>query len=677
MFDETDQLAVNTIRMLAIDAIENAGSGHPGLPLGAAPMAYVLFRNHMRVTPQDVKWFNRDRFILSAGHGSAMLYALEHIAGFDITTKDLQGFRQIGSRTPGHPEFGLVPGVEATTGPLGQGLGMAVGMAMAEQHLANQYNRPNANVVDHFTFVLASDGDLMEGISHESGSLAGQLGLGKLIVLLDSNDVTLDGPKGRSEHNNNGERFKSYGWDYQRVEDGTNLADIDAAITAAKANTEQPSLIEVRTVIGFGTPNEGTNKVHGSVLSKADVAALRLNLGWDKPEFTTPAAVTKRMRDTLGRRGRQAQCNWLGQIANLQEQDDDLAEQLLAAMAGTLPANWQAALPNLTGQEMAGRDASQQVINALGPAVPQLWGGSADLASSNKTNLPDTALFERGERGGRNVAFGIREFAEAAAMNGIALHGGTRIFGSTFLVFSDYMKGAIRLSALQKLPVIYIFTHDSIAVGEDGPTHQPIEQLMALRNIPGVTVIRPGDAQDTVRAWRQALENTDGPTVLVLTRQKMMALPQPQCDTSMDRGGAIIAPVSAGRCQDGILVATGSEIELALKTQRVLAIQDVFVSVVGISSFEIFAKQSKAYRELVLPRNIRRRMSLELGSTLGWERFVGFEGVTLGIDTFGASGECSALLRRFGFTPIHAADAFLSMAIENDQPAIQPLRQIG
>lgn len=674
MFDKIDQLAVNTVRMLAVDAIEQAGSGHPGLPLGAAPMAYVLYRNHLRINPQDPEWFNRDRFILSAGHGSAMLYALQHLAGFDLSIADLKQFRQLGSRTPGHPEHGVVPGVEATTGPLGQGLGMAVGMAMAERHLASQFNRKDNAVIDHFTFVLASDGDLMEGISHESAALAGHLGLGKLIVLLDSNDVSLDGPKGRSESCDNQARFASYGWDVSRVEDGTDLDAIDAAITAAKGVTDRPSLIEVRTVIGFGAPDAGTNKVHGSVLSPEAMVSLRETLGWDEPAFTAPAAVMARMAATLGQRGQDAEVAWQDQLDQLRHTDAKLAAQLRGAIDGTLPTNWQNALPDLTGKAMAGRDASQQVINALAPALPQLWGGSADLASSNKTNLPDTQLFERGQDG-RNVAFGIREFAEAAAMNGIALHGGTRVFGSTFLVFSDYMKAAIRLAAIQQLPVIYVFTHDSIAVGEDGPTHQPVEQLMTLRGIPNVTVIRPGDAHETVLAWRQALERQDGPTVLVLTRQQMVALPPAQCGTDKARGGYIVSGVPAGRQQDGLLVATGSEVELALKTQRVLAIQDVHVAVAALPSFEVFNQQDAAYQERVLPRSIRRRLSLELGSTLGWERFVGLDGAALGIDTFGASGPCADLLRHFGFTPIHAAETYLQMAAAS-QPA-QQLRRFG
>mgnify|MGYP004467412313 CR=1 FL=1 len=671
MFDEIDQRAVTTLRMLSIDTIQAAGSGHPGLPLGAAPMAYVLYRNHLRVDPKN-QFFNRDRFVLSAGHGSAMLYALNHMAGFDISRDDLMHFRKLGSRTPGHPEYGHTPGVDATTGPLGQGIAMAVGMAAAERHLGAQYNQ-GATVVDHNTYVLVGDGDLMEGVSHEAASLAGQLKLGKLIVLYDSNDVSLDGPKSRSCTDDAQQRFASYGWNVQLVEDGNDLDAIDAAITNAKAVANQPSLIEVRTQIGYGTPDAGTNKIHGNLLSAEGYQTLCQHLNWTEPAFTVPDAVRTRLAETFGQRGHHAAKQALAALNDLRQVNAQLAEDYMDAVAGQLPEGWRAELPTFAGEApLAGRLASQRVIQAAASAIGSLWGGAADLASSIKTDIAGSSLFASTAPEARNIGFGVREFAEACAMNGIALHGGSRIFGGTFLVFSDYMKPAIRLAAMQHLPVIYVFTHDSLAVGEDGPTHQPVEQLMALRSIPGLQVLRPVDARGVAVAWEQAIAHQDGPTALILSRQDQPALPINERDEQ--RGGYVLSPVPAGRPHDGILIATGTEAQLALKVQKVLAIQDVYVSVVALPSFEIFADQPSSYRDRVLPPHVRRRMSLEMGATLGWERYVGLDGVAFGVDTFGASGAPDAVMRAYGFTAIHVADAFTDMMTKSP---LKIIRKIG
>lgn len=675
MLDEIDNLSVNAIRMLSLQSIAKANSGHPGLPLGAAPMAYVLYRNHLNINPKDSAWFDRDRFILSAGHGSAMLYSLLHLSGFDLSIADLKNFRQLGSKTPGHPEYGVVDGVEATTGPLGQGLGMAVGMAMAERHLASQYNLPGIKVVGHHTYALVGDGDLMEGISHEAASLAGHLKLGKLVVLYDSNDVSLDGPKDRAFNDDTKLRFESYGWDYRRVEDGNDLNAIDQAIDAAKAQTDKPTIIEVRTVIGYGAVNAGTSKVHGSPLSDEDMAAVKKTLDWHLPDFQVPAEVYTRLQDTLGKRGSELEAQWLIKVGELGEANAALAKNFRLARNNQLPSDWREALPTyLAGTKEASRNTSHTVIQALGKKIPQLWGGSADLASSNKTNMECESLFAADNLSARNIGFGVREFAEAAAMNGIALHGGTRIFGSTFFVFSDYMRPAIRLAALQHLPVIYVLTHDSVAVGEDGPTHEPVEQLMSFRTMPNVTVLRPADPNETVAAWEQAMQHTDGPTLLVLSRQNLEVLPGSGKDTTakVAKGGYIVKDVPSGQSQDGILVATGSEVNLAVAAQAQLAAQNVAVSVVSIPSFELFAQQPKAYQQQVLPTSIHKRLSLEMGTTLGWERFVGLEGETMGIDTFGASGKCDSVLAQFGFTVDHVVEKFLAMTAENDILSAQP-----
>jgi len=662
-FDEIDELAVNNLRVLSAEMIEKAQSGHPGLPLGAAPMLWALWSRHLRIDPQATTWFNRDRFILSAGHGSAVLYSLLHLSGFDVTMADLKQFRQLGSRTPGHPEYGVVDGVEATTGPLGQGLGMAVGMALAEQHLASQLN-DTVPVMDHFTYSLVGDGDLMEGVSHEAASFAGQQRLGKLIVLYDDNAVSLDGPTSRSFRTNVEQRFESYGWDTQVVQDGTDLNAIDAAITRAK-QTKQPSLIAVKTVIGFGAPGAGTNAVHGNPLGQAGLQALRQKLNWTAAPFTVDPAVAKRAQQLIQQRGHQAQQAWQRQLKQL---DATHLAALKRLINRELPLDFAQNLPSYDEGAEASRMTSHTMIQNIAAKLPELVGGSADLASSNKTTIETDPLLTADQRGGRNIAFGVREFAEGAILNGLTLHGGVRAFGSTFLVFSDYLRGAIRLAALQKLPVTYVFTHDSIAVGEDGPTHQPIEQIMSLRLIPNVTVLRPSDPNETVAAWWQAMNATDHPTVLVLTRQNLAVLPKTNqlAMTGVARGGYVLSP-QKGRQPAGILIASGSEVALALKAQAKLATLGQDVSVVSMPSMDLFSQQSPQYQAQVLPPQVRRRVAVEMGATLGWERFVGLDGTVVGLDRFGASGPAADVLPALGFTVAKLVQAYQQTPVEQQQ----------
>lgn len=661
MFDQIDQLCVNAVRMLSCESIERAGSGHPGLPLGAAPMAYVLWRNYLNVNPGEPEWFNRDRFILSAGHGSAMLYSLLHLTGFSLSIEDLKQFRRFRSKTPGHPERGITGGIDASTGPLGQGLGMAVGMAMAEAHLGAMYNREHLAVVDHHTFALCGDGDLMEGVSHEAASLAGHLKLDKLIVLYDSNAVSLDGPTSRAYSDDVRRRFESCGWNYLSVADGNNLEEIDTAIAEAVKQTDKPTIIEVRTVIGFGAPDQGTNKIHGTPLGSAGVAELRAHLHWDAAEFSVPRAVYNRFRDKVSDRGAQAETCWHECFTEWEGQNPALARQLKQSLAGRLSDNWRNKLPKYPeeGMREATRNTSHQVIQSLSREIPYLWGGSADLSSSDKTDIEGGGKFSAADRTGRNIAFGVREFIEGTALNGITLHRGSKVFGGTFFVFSDYMRAAIRLAALQHLPVIYVFTHDSIAVGEDGPTHQPVEQLMNLRTMPNVSLIRPADANETVAAWEAALQSRSEPTVLVLSRQKLPVLPDSVrlAREGVRRGGYVLSP-QKGDVPEGILIATGSEVHLAVEAQHELFREGHDVSVVSMPSFDRFDRQSPAYRETVLPSRVRRRVSVEMGATLGWEHFTGSDGICLGVDQFGASGAAEDILPAYGFTSGHVAGAY-------------------
>ena len=664
MFDQIDQLGVNTIRTLSIDAIQKANSGHPGLPMGVAPMAYVLWTRHMHLNPKThLDWANRDRFILSAGHGSAMLYSLLHLAGYEVSIDDLKQFRQWNSKTPGHPEFGHTDGVEATTGPLGQGIAMAVGMAMAEAHLAAKYNRPGYPVMDHYTYSIVGDGDLMEGISHEAASLAGHLKLGKLIVLYDSNGISLDGPTTAAFTENVGERFKAYGWEHIKVEDGNDLAAIDAALTLAKKNTSQPTLIEVKTTIGFGAENQGTNAVHGNPLGAEGVAYAKKAYGWDYPAFTVPAEVATRFHQLIQDEGAAAEKQWQDLFAKYQQEYPELAQEFTAGFANDLKLDFQAVLPHYEADSsIATRNASQKAINALTPVLPTLWGGAADLASSNKTMINGEADFQPGSYAGRNLWFGVREFAMAAALNGISLHGGTRVYGGTFFVFSDYLKAAIRLSALQHQPVIYVLTHDSVAVGEDGPTHEPIEQLAGLRAIPDVQVLRPADGNETSAAWATALQTTDKPTLLVLSRQNLATLPVDQATVfaGVDKGGYVVAPATKA-VPDGILIATGSEVNLALAAQSELRDQGQDVSVVSLPSWERFAQQDPAYQEVVLPAAVTKRVTIEAAATFGWAKFAGSHGVSIGIDHFGASAPGDLVLDQLGMNVANVVDTFMNL----------------
>lgn len=660
MFDKIDQLGVNTLRTLSIEAVQKANSGHPGLPMGAAPMAYALWTKHLKVNPKTSRnWADRDRFVLSAGHGSALLYSLLHLSGYQVGIEDLKQFRQWGSKTPGHPEVLHTDGVEATTGPLGQGIAMAVGMAMAEAHLGATYNKENFDIIDHHTYALCGDGDLMEGVSQEAASMAGHMKLGKLVVLYDSNDISLDGPTSKAFTENVGARFEAYGWQHILVKDGNDLEAISKAIEEAKAETEKPTLIEVKTVIGYGAPKEGTSSVHGAPIGEDGIRAAKEVYGWEYPDFTVPEEVAERFRQTMIEDGEKAETAWQEKFNNYREAYPELAQQFEDAFAGKLPENWDAELPTYElGSSQASRVSSKEMIQAISKAVPSFWGGSADLSASNNTMVSAENDFEPGQYEGRNIWFGVREFAMAAAMNGIQLHGGTRIYGGTFFVFTDYLRPAVRLAAIQKAPVTYVLTHDSVAVGEDGPTHEPIEQLASVRCIPGVQVIRPADGNETRAAWKVAMNSTDTPTLLVLSRQNLPVLPTTaeEADEKVAQGGYVISPAKGEA--EGILIATGSEVHLAVEAQKALAEQGKDVSVVSLPSFEIFEKQSAEYKESVLPKAVTKRLAIEAASPFGWERYVGTEGTTITIDHFGASAPGNKILEEFGFTVENVVNTF-------------------
>lgn len=664
MFDKVDQLGVDTIRTLSIDMIQKANSGHPGLPMGAAPMAYVLWTRHMNINPSThLNWKNRDRFILSAGHGSALLYSMLHLSGYDVTIDDLKQFRQWNSKTPGHPEYGHTDGVEATTGPLGQGISMAVGMAMAEQHLAAEYNRPGYPVMDHYTYTIVGDGDLMEGVSHEAASLAGHLKLGKLIVLYDSNGISLDGPTSAAFTENVGARFQACGWEHIYVEDGNDLEAINEAIELAKKNPAQPSLIEVKTTIGYGAEKQGTNSVHGNPLGEDGVKFAKKSYGWTYPEFTVPAEVAQRFKEEVQDKGEKSEEQWNAMFTAYKKEYPELAQKLSDGFSSKVLGTLQDILPQYNQNDsIATRSASEKAINALAPKVPQLWGGAADLSSSNKTMMVGEADFQPDSYEGRNLWFGVREFGMACAMNGIMLHGGTRVYGGTFFVFSDYLKAAIRLSALQKQPVIYVLTHDSVAVGEDGPTHEPIEQLAGLRSIPNVQVLRPADGTETSAAWEVALNTLDRPTLLVLSRQNLKTLPLPQNAVfeGVDKGGYVVAQ-SNKNVADGVLIATGSEVNLALKAREELLAKGQDVSVVSLPSLERFEQQDDDYKNSVLPPSITKRVTIEAASTFGWAKYAGSAGLTLGIDNFGASAPGDLVLDKYGMNTQNIVNSFLSL----------------
>lgn len=649
-----EQKVVNTLRTLSIDMIEKANSGHPGMPMGAAPMAYTLWAKHMKFNPSNSGWFNRDRFVLSAGHGSALLYSMLHLFGYNVSMDDLKSFRQWESKTPGHPEYGWTDGVDATTGPLGQGIAMGVGMALAETHLAAKFNKLNYPIVDHFTYAICGDGDLMEGVSAEASSFAGHNGLGKLIVLYDSNDISLDGDLNMSFSENVAQRYEAYNWQVLRVEDGTDINEISDAIEKAKLDLDRPTLIEVKTIIGYGAPSKaGSAACHGAPLGEMEAAGAKDAYGWTEEPFTVSEDVNKFMA-TYKETGKDAEEAWKDLLSSYADEYSELSDQFYRVLEESLPTDWDVNLPSFdnTDKKVATRTASGVAINYLADTIPEFFGGSADLAGSNKTFINSSENYCKANPAGRNIWFGVREFAVGAILNGMALHGGLRVFGSTFFVFSDYMRPAIRLAALMKLPVTYVFTHDSVAVGEDGPTHEPIEHLASLRAMPGLSVIRPADAKETIAAWKIAAENSQGPIALVLSRQDLPVLENNQeriCEGV--KNGAYIVAEAEKATADALLIATGSEVALALEAKEYLKVNHLIdVSVVSMPSWDRFKATDKAYQEVVLPRNVPVRLSIEAGSTFGWKEHTGAYGDSLGIDHFGASAPADTIFKAYGFT---------------------------
>ncbi|ART76439.1 transketolase [Sutcliffiella horikoshii] len=654
MTQHIDQLSINTIRTLSIDAIEKANSGHPGMPMGAAPMGYSLWTRFMNHNPKNPNWFNRDRFVLSAGHGSMLLYSLLHLGGYDVSMNDLKEFRQWGSKTPGHPEVGHTPGVDATTGPLGQGIAMGVGMAMAERHLAATYNKEDMELVNHFTYSICGDGDLMEGVSGEAASLASHLKLGRFIVLYDSNDISLDGDLDRSFSESIETRFKGYGWQYIRVEDGNNLEEIAAAVEEAQSDLSRPTMIEVKTTIGYGSPNRaGKSDVHGAPLGSDELKLTKEAYKWTfENDFHVPEEVYTHFRETVADKGAKVEAEWNEMFDAYKSKYPELGKQLEAAMKGELPEGWDSEIPVYEeGKSLASRASSGEVLNAIAKQVPSFFGGSADLAGSNKTNIKNEADFTAEDYSGRNIWFGVREFGMGAAMNGMALHGGLKVYGGTFFVFSDYLRPAIRLAALQQLPVTYVFTHDSIAVGEDGPTHEPIEQLPSLRAMPNLCVIRPADGNETAAAWKVALESEKTPTALVLTRQNLPTIKGTD-ETALEgvRKGAYVISKTEKETADALILATGSEVGLAVDAQKALQQEGIHVSVVSMPSWDRFEQQSQEYKNSVLPKEVKKRLGIEMATPLGWERYTGDEGDILAINGFGASAPGERIMKEYGFT---------------------------
>lgn len=649
-----EQLAIGSIRTLSIDAIEKANSGHPGMPMGAAPMAYKLWTKFMKHNPANPEWFNRDRFVLSAGHGSMLLYSLLHLCGYGLSLDDLKNFRQWGSKTPGHPEYGHTKGVEATTGPLGQGVATAVGMAMAERHLAAKYNKENFEVINHFTYSICGDGDLMEGVSAESASLAGHLKLGRLVILYDSNDISLDGDLNRSFSENVMQRYEAYGWQVLRVEDGNNLEEIEKALEEARADLGRPTLIEVRTTIGYGSPNKaGKSASHGAPLGQEEAKLTKESYQWTfEEDFHVPEEVYDHFNKEVKEAGSQHEEAWNKLFADYTKKYPELGGQLQLAISGKLPEGWDKELPTYeVGSKSASRDSSGQTINAIAKAVPQFFGGSADLASSNKTAMKEQGDFSSSDYSGRNIWFGVREFAMGAALNGMALHGGVKVFGGTFFVFSDYLRPAVRLAALMGLPVTYVFTHDSIAVGEDGPTHEPIEHLAALRAMPNLSTIRPADGNETVAAWKVALESENRPTALILSRQGLPTI-EGTADHAYEgvKKGAYVISKAGKETADALILATGSEVQLGIEAQKVLKNEGIDVSVVSLPAWDRFEEQSSEYKESVLPKNVKKRLAVEMASSFGWNRYTGDEGDIIAIDKFGASAPGEKIMEEYGFT---------------------------
>jgi len=643
-----DELSIDTLRLLAVDTVQKANSGHPGAPLGCAPIAYLLFHKLMKHNPTHSKWADRDRFVLSNGHASALLYSTLFLSGYDVTLDDLKSFRQWHSRTPGHPERGDTDGVEVTTGPLGQGLSMAVGMAIAEKHLAAVYNRPGFEVVDHYTYSLLGDGDLMEGVSHEAAALAGTLGLGKLIFLYDDNLISLDGPTELSYNDDVTKRFEGYHWHVQHVADGNDIAAIQAAIEAAKAETGKPSLIAVRTIIGYGSPKAGSNKSHGEPLGAADVAATKKFFGFPEDQsFQVPDDALANWRKAV-ERGAEQESAWKALFAGYAAANPELAAEFERTQKGELKAGWEKAIPSFpTGKGQATRNAGGVIMNAIAEQVPELFGGAADLTASTKTIFKPGASFHV-DPAGRNVFFGVREFGMCAAVNGIAAHGGLIPFGSTFFVFSDYCKPAIRLAAIMQVHSQFVFTHDSVGLGEDGPTHQPIEHLMALRAVPGLTDFRPADANETAAAWRLALERT-GPSFFALSRQDLPVIDPATHDVyaGVSKGAYVLADVSNPQV---VLIGTGSEVWAAMDAAKLLAADGIQARVVSMPSWKIFEEQTAEYKASVLPAGVPR-LAVEAGSTLGWWKYVGLDGDVIGLDRFGASAPGPKVLAELGFGP--------------------------
>ena len=644
------QKSVNAIKVLGVDAINKAKSGHPGVVMGAAPMAYSLFTKHLRVNPKKTDWINRDRFVLSAGHGSMLLYSLLHLSGFeDVSLEEVKNFRQWGSKTPGHPEFGHTKGIDATTGPLGQGISTAVGMALAERYLAAKYNKEGYNLFDHYTYVICGDGDIMEGVASEASSFAAVQKLNKLVVLYDSNDICLDGETKDAFSENVRARYEAYGWNTILVEDGSNVEAVNAAIEQAK-KSDKPTLIEVKTIIGAGSPNrQGTNGVHGAPLGDEETELFRKEIGWENEPFDIPADVYADFKANVADRGENEYTKWEKLYADYKAAYPELAKELEEALTreDIKHLSKESFSFKNVGDAQATRNSSQDALNSIAAVLPTFFGGSADLSHSNMTFIKGDNLQDDTHRTERNVQFGVREFAMATVLNGLMLHGGVRVFGGTFFVFSDYLKGALRLSALQNLPVTYVFTHDSIAVGEDGPTHEPIEHLASLRTIPNTYVFRPADATETQAAWYLSQKTNDRPTSIVLTRQNLPILENSSFE-KVAKGAYVVYETSADF--DTILIATGSEVALAIDVARELEKDGSKVRVVSMPSVELFEEQSKEYKEELLPLNIRRRVSLEMGNSALWYKYVGLDGLAIGIDKFGASAPANKVIEEYGFT---------------------------
>ena len=648
----TYKLCINTIRTLAMDAVQKANSGHPGAPMGLAAPAFVLWTRFLKHNPKNPDWYDRDRFILSGGHASMLLYSLLYLTGYDLSLEDIKDFRQWGSSTPGHPEFRHTPGVETTTGPLGQGFSSAVGMAMAERYMARYFNRPGHEIINHHTFVMCGDGDLMEGISSEVASLAGHLGLGKLISLYDDNKISIEGGTDLTFTEDVELRFKAFNWHVVKVDDGNDLDLISKAIREAQSETEKPSLIMLRTHIAFGSPNkQDSSDAHGAPLGDEEVRLTKRNLGWPEDMlFHVPDTALDFFRKCIDR-GKNAESSWEDEFDKYTQKHPDLAKDLKKAISGILPDGWDADIPDFSKSDpIATRAASGKVLNAIADRMPMLIGGSADLAPSNKTIITSSHDFQKQSYDGRNIRFGVREHGMGGILSGMVLHKGLRPYGGTFLVFADYMRPSIRIAALMRLPVIYVFTHDSVAVGEDGPTHQPVEHIASLRVIPGLTVIRPADALETAEAWRQAIKTTDGPVALILSRQKLPVNVRNENDSETGLScGAYILADSQGK-PDIILIATGSEVHIALEAGKQLSQKGVSNRVVSMPSWELFEKKPKAYQDQILPQDTTPRIVVEAGHPMGWERYVGSRGAIIGITGFGASAPGGTVLEKFGFT---------------------------